>query len=81
MLSPYNVGLLLFGSCYNGIALEKSDVDIAIGGNILSYFPYGTVKERTGFALENVEKLLSCRKWVVSSKPILTAAIPVLKLV
>lgn len=81
ILQPYRVGLHLFGSCCNGIALEKSDVDIAIGGNILSYFPYGTIKERTAFALESVNTLLQSKKWIVSSKPILTAAIPVLKLV
>lgn len=51
VLQPYGVSLLLFGSCANGIALEKSDVDIAVSGNILSYFPYGTVKERTAVAL------------------------------
>jgi hypothetical protein len=49
--SPMELVCFYLGSCANGIALEKSDVDIAVSGNILSYFPYGTVKERTAVAL------------------------------
>jgi predicted nucleotidyltransferase len=51
ILKPYGIELLLFGSCANGLALERSDVDIALSANILNYFPYGTIKERTAFAL------------------------------
>lgn len=73
--------LLLFGSCANGLALERSDVDVAISASVLNFFPYGTIKERTAIALENITNMLSTKKWVSSLKPILTAAIPVVKLV
>jgi|JI6StandDraft_1071083.scaffolds.fasta_scaffold120438_1 DNA polymerase sigma len=80
-LKPYGVELLLFGSCANGLALERSDVDVALSASVLNFFPYGSIKERTAFALENIHNLLSTKKWISSLKPILTAAIPVLKLV
>jgi len=50
-LRPYGVDLLLFGSCANGLALERSDVDVALSATVLNFFPYGSIKERTAFAL------------------------------
>jgi DNA polymerase sigma len=80
-LKPYGIELLLFGSCANGLALERSDVDIALSANVFNFFPFGTIKERTAFALEDIHKLLATKKWIASTKSIFTAAIPVLKLV
>lgn len=80
LLRPFQIDLILFGSCANGLALERSDVDAALSANVLNYFPYGTIKERTVYALEYFANLFSSQ-WIVSKKSIFTAAIPVLKLV
>lgn len=36
----FSVKTKLFGSCACGIAIDSSDVDMAIGESILDFFPY-----------------------------------------
>ena len=75
------VQLLLFGSCANGLMIDKSDVDIAISHHILNYFPYGSVKDRVVYALNHIHNLLQQQPWVSRCTLITTASIPVLKMV
>ena len=58
-LSGFQVHLILFGSCANGLMIEKSDVDVAIAYNILNYFPYGSIKERVSFALSHLYQMVN----------------------
>lgn len=40
LLSFYYVGIELFGSCASGIAIQNSDIDIAVKPEILNYFSH-----------------------------------------
>lgn len=65
----------IFGSCATGLALTTSDVDIAVSG--LEAYDRYTLCEH----ILSISNALKPFKWVSSNKPILTAAVPILKLV
>lgn len=60
--------------------IEKSDVDVAVAHHILSYFPYGTLKDRVVCALSHLHEMFQQQAWVSRTTLITTASIPVLKL-
>jgi DNA polymerase sigma len=64
----------IFGSCATGLALATSDVDVSVSGLEL-YMKTGQEY------LSLMNDLFKKFKWTVSNKPILTAHVPVLKLV
>ena len=76
-----DVELILFGSCANGLMIERSDLDIAITHSVLNYFAYGSLKERVVYALTHFHGLFLQQPWILKSNLITTASIPVLKLV
>lgn len=65
----------IFGSCATGLALTTSDVDIAVSG--IDTYDRATLCD----SLLQICEGLKSFKWLVSFKPILTAHVPVLKLV
>jgi len=70
-----NMKTKIFGSCATGLALTTSDVDIAVSG--IETYDRATLCE----SLSKISEVLKNFKWVLSNKPILTAHVPVLKLV
>mmetsp|Transcript_25641 Transcript_25641/g.22659 ORF Transcript_25641/g.22659 Transcript_25641/m.22659 type:complete len:125 (+) Transcript_25641:2644-3018(+) len=71
----FDVKTRIFGSCATGLALENSDVDVAIGG--IEVYD----KSDLGANLIKINNCLKNYGWIVSHKPIITAHVPVLKLV
>ena len=69
------VDLRLFGSCATGLALSTSDVDVGIMG--FEMLP----KNELTIVLSNFSKVLEKFKWITSIETILTANIPIIKLV
>ena len=65
----------MFGSCATGLALPTSDIDLSVSG--IDTYDRGRLCE----CLLIISEALKNFKWVVSQKPILTATVPVLKLV
>lgn len=81
LLHLYSIDIKLFGSCANGIAIKNSDIDIAVGCNILQHFQYiANESEKVKFALAKIEEILCQHRWVKNLKLIKTASIPVIKL-
>ncbi len=70
-----NMKTKIFGSCATGLALTTSDVDIAVSG--IETYDRATLCD----SLSQISEVLKNFKWVLSNKPILTAHVPVLKLV
>ncbi len=67
--------VVVFGSTRSGLAIETSDVDMGVTGLPLKS------KEDVETAILKLEKALSGQKFVLGAEPILTARVPVLKLV
>lgn len=65
----------IFGSCATGLALKMSDVDIAVSG-LGAYERYALCDY-----LLMISDTLSQFKWITKNQPILTATVPILKLV
>lgn len=70
-----NLKSKIFGSCATGLALTTSDVDIAV--NRIETYDKGVLCDY----ILKIDEVLKGFKWVLSTKPILTAHVPVLKLV
>ena len=75
ILLAKNIVTKIYGSCATGLALTSSDVDISISG--LEVFDRNMI---CSYLLQ-ISKLFEKFKWVTSNKPILTATVPILKLV
>ncbi len=71
----FNVKTKIFGSCATGLALTSSDVDIAVSG-LEAYDKFQLCEH-----LSTISQSLKQFKWVVENKPILTASVPILKIV
>jgi DNA polymerase sigma len=71
----FNVQTKIFGSCATGLALTSSDIDISVSG-LEAYDRFAL-----GDYLLLISNALNQFKWVTSNDPILTASVPVLKLV
>lgn len=71
----YGVDVKVFGSCATGLALPSSDIDLLVTG-----FEHSEVSEIREI-LEFISKQLKEYPWAVSVKPILSAVVPVVKIV
>lgn len=78
-LLPY-IEIRLFGSCASGIAVRNSDIDIAIDNSILMHFKFLPETKRIQSALEWLHEVCQTQPWIVESKFIKTATIPLIKL-
>ena len=65
----------MFGSMTTGLAYEYSDLDLALRG-LLIYNQDGIY-----YSIEKLNELLKNDPWIISSQPIPTAHIPIIKLV
>lgn len=70
----------LFGSCASGIAIQNSDIDIAVKNEILSYFDYVPDHLRLIGALEYLQQIFASQDYIFDINLISTAAIPIIKL-
>ena len=70
-----NADVKIFGSCATGLALESSDVDLALMG--FENVPKFEIPNILQILLENLVYF----KWIVNYKAIFTASVPILKLV
>ena len=75
MMLGANIETKIFGSCATGLALPSSDVDICVCGV--------NANTRTELiqSIMTIHEKLKKFKWVVTSKPIVTANVPIVKLV
>jgi DNA polymerase sigma len=80
LLSFYYVNIELFGSCANGIAIQNSDIDIAVKPEILNYFSHVPEHLRLQAALENLQQIFSTQPYISDIKVIGTASVPIIKL-
>jgi len=71
----WNIKTKIYGSCATGLALTSSDVDIAVSG--IEAYDRGQLCD----SLLNISNYLKQFKWITSNKPIITASVPILKLV
>jgi len=69
-----NVSIKPYGSCVTGLALNFSDIDIAISG------VYATDREHLLHLLQSIHDKLKVFDWVKEPKVISTASLPVLKI-
>jgi non-canonical poly(A) RNA polymerase PAPD5/7 len=80
LLSFYNISIRLFGSCASGIAINNSDIDIAVDNSILSLYEYLPENLKLLGALESLEQVFASQQCFTYIKLIKTASIPVVKL-
>jgi DNA polymerase sigma len=77
----------LYGSCYTGLELPSSDVDVVVTGIDGKHYSYGVAPsepysaEETVGHLRRLASVLSGAPWVRSMKVIETASVPVIKIV
>ena len=72
----------LYGSCASGIAIENSDVDIAIDDKILMYYhEVPTIRGKLEAALEFLSQLFSQVSWISNIKLIHKATVPLIKMI
>jgi DNA polymerase sigma len=74
------VGIKVFGSCANGIAIKDSDIDIAIDNSIVNYFSYCKEEDQVVFSLQWLEGILSSFPCMKNVKLIKGASVPIIKL-
>ena len=71
----------LYGSCACGIAIENSDVDVAIAENILNYYPWiYNPHEQVNAVFEYLQAYLLQFPWISDLRIIPSAFIPIIKL-
>jgi len=80
LLSFYYVQIELFGSCASGIAIQSSDIDIAVKPEILNYFEHVPEHLRLQAALENLQQIFSTQPYISDIRVIGTASVPIIKL-
>ena len=80
LLSFYYVQIELFGSCASGIAIQNSDIDIAVKPEILKYFQHIPEHLRLQAALENLQQIFSTQPYISDINVIGTASVPIIKL-
>jgi len=71
----FNIKTKIYGSCATGLALTASDVDISVEG--IEAFD----RNQLGEYFVKISNSLKGFKWITENKPILTATVPILKLV
>ena len=80
LLSFYYIQIELFGSCASGIAIQNSDIDIAVKSEILNYFEHVPEHFRLQAALNNLHQILSTQPYLTDINLIAKASIPIIKL-
>jgi predicted nucleotidyltransferase len=65
LLFMHKVGIRLYGSCANSIAIKNSDIDIAIEEGILTWYPcLATPKAKLIAALQYLSHIFSQLPWI-----------------
>ena len=78
-----NVGaeIKLYGSCACGIAIENSDVDVAISENILNNYPWiSKPHDQVNAVFEYLQTYFLQLSWISDVRVIPSAFIPIIKL-
>eukprot|EP01022_Parablepharisma_sp_SALTPOND_P029291 TRINITY_DN7305_c0_g1_i2.p1 TRINITY_DN7305_c0_g1~~TRINITY_DN7305_c0_g1_i2.p1 ORF type:complete len:706 (+),score=59.20 TRINITY_DN7305_c0_g1_i2:361-2478(+) len=68
--APKKIEVEVYGSAKNGLAIEKSDIDLRLVGLDISKI-----------TIKGLEKKIRCERYIKSTTSILTARVPVIKLV